>query len=345
MSTTNYTLPAPLYQWQNDHLNRVSRTFALSIEYLPQPLETYTSLQYLICRVPDTIEDASHIEPSTKKSLLNTYEDVLHRGKRTNAETFVEEVQPFIQDDDSDWQLVAETPQLIELLRDFPPEVQTAITPWARELTRGMAEYVSRDESYIGVRIRDLDDLEEYCYYVAGTVGHMIIDTLTAVHGDGGIDTTELHYNARRYGLFLQHINIAKDVYDDFEAEDSVYIPASVLEEYDVDQESVTDSDKRSLVANSIETVLDTAEEFIDGAERFLQQVQHISDDSYTGWSIPYVLAVATIREIRENTEEAADEGSVKIERDEVIALVTALDEGEHAASEIREMAKEQQFQ
>jgi len=327
------------FKWQNEHLNKVSRTFALSIEYLPSPLEEFTSMQYLLCRIPDTIEDAYHIESDKKKELLELYESVLHRGKTESPEEFVKAVKPYYKETD-DWDLVMDSPRLISLFRDFPPEIQTAITPWARELTNGMLDYSTRKTDYKGVRIQTVDDLEEYCYYVAGTVGHMIIDTLVATKGDGGYDMTDLHNNARNYGIFLQHINIAKDVYDDYTSEDSVYIPKQILDKYGVKQDEITNPENKENVIKSVEEVINITENFIVGAEEFLQKIQDIDDESYIGWSIPYVLAVATMRELKNNSENITSENPAKIEREEVISIVSALEEKDHAADEIRKIVE-----
>ena len=50
-----------------------------------------------------------------------------------------------------------------------------AITPHVAEMSRGMREYAARaDTSASGLRLRDLADLERYCYFVAGTVGGLL---------------------------------------------------------------------------------------------------------------------------------------------------------------------------
>ena len=42
---------------QQEHLAKVSRTFALTIPLLPTELIDYISNAYLLCRIADTIED------------------------------------------------------------------------------------------------------------------------------------------------------------------------------------------------------------------------------------------------------------------------------------------------
>ena len=44
-------------QLQMKHLLGVSRSFALTIPMLPEPLEDYIANAYLLCRIADTVED------------------------------------------------------------------------------------------------------------------------------------------------------------------------------------------------------------------------------------------------------------------------------------------------
>jgi len=44
-------------------LPRVSRTFALGIELLGEPLRDITTVAYLICRILDTVEDTTSLPP------------------------------------------------------------------------------------------------------------------------------------------------------------------------------------------------------------------------------------------------------------------------------------------
>ena len=44
-------------EWCRSMLPRVSRTFAMGIQMLPQPFEPWVTVGYLLCRVVDTVED------------------------------------------------------------------------------------------------------------------------------------------------------------------------------------------------------------------------------------------------------------------------------------------------
>ena len=57
--------------YQNAILPKVSRTFALTIPQLPQPLRRAVTNAYLLCRIADTIED----EPAFSAEEKRRYED------------------------------------------------------------------------------------------------------------------------------------------------------------------------------------------------------------------------------------------------------------------------------
>src|SRR5512135_2413986 len=53
------------------HLPKVSRTFALAIDGLPEPLRGEVCVAYLLCRVLDTVEDAPRLAPDQRRSLID----------------------------------------------------------------------------------------------------------------------------------------------------------------------------------------------------------------------------------------------------------------------------------
>jgi farnesyl-diphosphate farnesyltransferase len=47
--------------WCYEAVQGVSRTFALTVDVLEEPMSTHICLGYLLCRVADTVEDAGHL--------------------------------------------------------------------------------------------------------------------------------------------------------------------------------------------------------------------------------------------------------------------------------------------
>ncbi len=59
--------------YQRSILESVSRTFALTIPLLPPNLEKVVGNTYLLCRIVDTIEDASCMDAITKQDLSASF--------------------------------------------------------------------------------------------------------------------------------------------------------------------------------------------------------------------------------------------------------------------------------
>jgi farnesyl-diphosphate farnesyltransferase len=85
-----------------------------------------------------------------------------------------------------------------------------------REMARGMARTVRRELRGEGLHLETMEDLERYCYYVAGTVGHLLTNLYAL---DRQSITPEVEAELRRhevaFGLGLQVTNIIKGVTDD----------------------------------------------------------------------------------------------------------------------------------
>src|SRR6516165_2086669 len=62
-----------------DLLQKTSRTFALTIPFLPQPTRSEVELAYLLFRVIDTFEDARLWKPQRRIDTLRRFGDLLER--------------------------------------------------------------------------------------------------------------------------------------------------------------------------------------------------------------------------------------------------------------------------
>jgi phytoene/squalene synthetase len=84
-------------------------------------------------------------------------------------------------------------------------------------MTRGMAEFAARSGPREGLAaLATVADLERYCYYVAGTVGHLLTGLFRIHHHRmAAARVARLEDLATSFGLGLQLTNIIKDVADD----------------------------------------------------------------------------------------------------------------------------------
>ncbi|MDQ2051453.1 phytoene/squalene synthase family protein [Natronolimnohabitans sp. A-GB9] len=326
-------------EWCYDAVHGVSRTFSITIERLEEPMARHICIGYLLCRVADTIEDAGHIPPETQTELLTTYDRLLDPDSEVTVATFMDDVEPWIPDEpNDDWTVVAETPRVLRTFESLDEEPREIMRDPVRELVDGMAMFTDRYAGEGGLRLQTLDELEEYCWYAAGTVGTLI--TGLVARGASQDRAEELRENARSFALLLQLVNIAKDVETDYHEENNVYLPAEWLAEEDVEIERVTHEENQGAVTNVIKRVTGRAETYLDDAQRYLEIIPETHGNKLSAWAIPYFLAVGTMRELRERPEDVVREGDVKVSRAEVYALLETF-EGEVSRSHLAELRKE----
>ncbi|MWG34013.1 phytoene/squalene synthase family protein [Halomarina oriensis] len=315
---------APL-SWCHDVVPTVSRSFAVTIRLLDAPMSDYICVGYLLCRVPDTVEDAGHIPPREKARLLRQYDGVLDPTDETTVEAFLDAVERWIPDDgddDDDWTVVRETARIVEAFEGFDEEVRAAMRPPVRELVVGMAEFVERGRDDTGLRLDTREELDQYCYVVAGTVGHLITNLVTL---DADPETERyLRARAEGFGNLLQLVNVAKDVHTDYHEEDNIYVPREWLGE-DVPQDRLLADEHRDGTRRALRRVIGHARSFRADAHEYLERCARTAQLSLAPFGLPYLLALATLRELEGNLDDVLSGTSVKVSREEVHELMTAL--------------------
>jgi farnesyl-diphosphate farnesyltransferase len=194
-------------------LPKVSRTFALGIRLLPAPLEHAVRTSYLLCRIADTIEDAPRLTPADKAGLLDRFRVCLDTPVADG--TALAAAFPAATSDEE--VLVRECARVLRTFHALSAPERDAVRPWVQEMARGMAEFGARRGTREGLAaLASVAELDRYCYYVAGTVGHLLTGLFRIHHGQ----MAEARYQrlealATSFGLGLQLTNIIKDVADD----------------------------------------------------------------------------------------------------------------------------------
>ncbi|MFB6140736.1 MAG: phytoene/squalene synthase family protein [Halosimplex sp.] len=314
----------------------VSRTFALTVAELDEPMSRDICVGYLLCRIADTIEDAGHIPPAEQRALLDRYNDVLDPETDESIDEFRAAVDEWIPEEpNDDWSVVAEAPRVFRTFEGLDEDSRSAIRPPVRELVGGMAMFVERYSEQGGLRLQTFGELEEYCWYAAGTVGTLVTGLLSRNVDDSVSET--LHNNARSFAMLLQLVNVSKDVATDFEEENNVYIPQELLEDEELDTEDIRDEDNGEEFVPVIRRVVDRAEGYLDGAQTWLEAMPEIRGNTLSAWAIPFLLAVGTLRELEERPEDVIEEGDVKVSRSEVTTLfATFAGEDDPSVAELR---------
>ncbi|GAC1633436.1 MAG: phytoene/squalene synthase family protein [Nevskia sp.] len=209
-STRDALLIASSFQ---DHiLPGVSRTFALTIPQLPQPLAGVVSNAYLLCRIADTIEDEPTLDPASKVRLTEDFAALV--CGRGSVEAFVAELAPKLSDATSvpEHELIRNTALVLQMTHSFGVVPRAAIERCVAIMCRGMHQFQQK----AGLDgLRDLRELGDYCYYVAGVVGEMLCDLFCDASEATRARRETLSRYAVSFGQGLQMTNIIKDQWED----------------------------------------------------------------------------------------------------------------------------------
>jgi farnesyl-diphosphate farnesyltransferase len=195
-------------------LPQVSRTFALGIRLLPRRLEEPVRISYLLCRIADTVEDGATLTPATKGRLLGRFRECLQDDGPDGGPL----LDAFPAPTNHEQRLVRETDRVLRCFRDLSDRERAAIRPWVQEMAAGMSEFVGRPgRAGDGIEtLASVAELDRYCYFVAGTVGHLLTGLFRIHHPRiAAARYDRLEALATSFGLGLQLTNIIKDVADD----------------------------------------------------------------------------------------------------------------------------------
>lgn len=210
-------------------LPKVSRTFALNIGQLQGQVYRAVLLGYLLFRIADTLEDTVCLGEEAKICALERYASVFRGTDVLNEQlTVYEPLRHLWHEDSAEKDLIERGGSVIRCSFDLPERWRRIIGEHIARTAEGMVRFQRRKlESGVELfQLRDMADLEDYCYQVAGIVGEMLTHLFCQVHDVAAV-REELERHQVDFGLGLQTTNIIKDCAKDV-GRGWCYIPASV---------------------------------------------------------------------------------------------------------------------
>ncbi|MGH7707167.1 MAG: squalene/phytoene synthase family protein [Vulcanimicrobiaceae bacterium] len=301
-------------------IGRVSRTFALGIRALSGDLGQAVLVGYLLCRIADTVEDDGECPAPRRQELLSRF--LACFDDRSVAPAFAREAV-VIQGSAAHRELLAQTVRVFALFDLLSPASAAIVERWTRELTGGMSEFVGRYPA--GIRIQTFAEYRRYCYFVAGTIGHLLTE-LWRVHVPSISDRAfgALLARCEAFGEALQTVNILKDIAWDAEHENATYIPEELLRECGSSQATIL---TRALLRQNkaaLEPLIGLAKSDLQASAEYMTRLPKGSPRIRFFCILPLLLAAATLREIERSSAMLEPGGAVKISRREVRLLVVA---------------------
>ncbi len=221
--------------FQDRFLEDVSRTFALTIPQLPTPLYIAVGNAYLLCRIADTIEDEPSLSVQQKSRFAEWFCAVVKGDKEAQefASELVRELSPATSKGEKE--LIASTEQVVLITHSFPIPQRRALERCVEIMTEGMGKF----QELAGTGgLKDMLELDHYCYVVAGVVGEMLTELFCDYSPEIAKKNEEMLALAIQFGQGLQMTNILKDMHDD-RRRGVCWLPRDVFQKYGIDLETI----------------------------------------------------------------------------------------------------------
>lgn len=284
-------------EWCRVILPRVSRTFALSIELLPASIRDAVRTAYLLCRIVDTIEDQPGLSLTVRAQLFDAFDGMLreHEPGRFGdaASTWG------LGGTAADAELCRGAGLVMAELRSLSPRQRAAIVPHVEEMSRGMRAFSARADEAGTLRLGTMEELEEYCYYVAGTVGILLTNLFELeIQSLGSESKSALRSRAVEFGLGLQLTNIVKDVAQDY-ARGDCFLPQNLATRRGVDLGDLLNPKHRGAALGLLREICDHARGHLRSAQEYTLLWPLPSGRAVRLFcAVPLGLALATLREV-----------------------------------------------
>jgi farnesyl-diphosphate farnesyltransferase len=221
--------------FQKDILFGVSRTFALTIPQLPPILERAVGNAYLLCRIQDTIEDDPDLSLEIKSDLSRQFVQVI--ASNGDAQLFSEVLVKNLSAETprDELKLIESTDKVTRITHDLKSEQKDAITKCVTKMAKGMMMYQGHESSK---GLLDQDEMDQYCYFVAGVVGEMLTHIFCDYCPELADKKNHLLQLSVSFGQGLQMTNILKDIWTDKER-GVCWLPRKTFQNYNIELSKV----------------------------------------------------------------------------------------------------------
>lgn len=276
-------------------LPKVSRTFALNIERLQGYTYKAVLLGYLFFRIADTFEDNIYQTETEKIKSLEEFAEIFKGNKSLSERLKLYQLLKFRwREDSADKNLMENGRKVLECYFELPAIYRSIMDPLVVITSEGMAKFQRRklDNKTKIFQLKDLEDLEDYCYYVAGVVGVMLTEIFCLEDKLAGLKADLEKYQVK-FGLALQFTNIIKDYKKDI-ARGWSYIPASITEKYRLKLNKI---DKLSIAQQKgiLKELAPRIIDYFDAALNYIKIIPSEAKSIRLFCIIPFVLAYNTL--------------------------------------------------
>ena len=313
-------------------LKEVSRSFFLTLRILPGAVRRQISLAYLLARASDTVADTRALPIPERLGALSALRDRI-MGNSTvplSFRSFVEATESISAPaspqsaSSGETRLLVRLEEFISCLANLSPEdlarvrevISTIISGQELDLKRfGNA---TADEI---VALREMAELDDYTYRVAGCVGEFWTRMCRAhLFPSDVLDDSLLLERGVRFGRGLQLINILRDVPADLRG-GRCYLPADRLAQLGLSAQDLVNPGNNDRLRPLYSELLARAEAHLEAGWEYTNMIPRRFVRVRLACAWPILIGVRTAAKLR-NANWLASAKPIKISRTEVRRLV-----------------------
>ncbi len=297
----------------NELLKSVSRSFYLSMRFLPPAMREPVSLGYFLARFSDTIADAPGLPDEDRLALLDEFRLVLQGRQAAVGADLVALASRL--DHPGEQHLVRSCDALLDWYAELPAVLRDHLGEVILTIIHGQSWDIRAFQNGQHAACATRDDLLRYTYWVAGSVGEFWTKTAFTTLGEKFASpdkATSMLMSGRKLGQALQLVNILRDLHEDI-PRGRCYLPQDELLAVGWDGHSALTSSELSPVFNKW---LGVCHGFLDEADSYVRTVRDARVRFCT--RLPKLLAEDTVALLREAGVDRVMREKVKISRGDV---------------------------
>ena len=309
-------MSAEAMKFARNILKEVSRSFALTIPMLDDEIKDEVLLTYLEDRILDNFEDEIHPENfELQKDMMDRVSRIFSPEEYNRDEDFeiIKKNSELIADK-SLQKLSKNIDKIYQIYSDFEPEVQKISHHWLKEMNQGMQKYLQKE-------VDTFSELDEYCYYVAGTVGGFLTELIVHKKKLSGERKEVLEDNFTDAGLFLQKVNLIRDIKDDLDNRNKNFWP---LKELEITEEQLSDPEYELEALEALSIMLEDVKRHVSDLKSYYLALP----DSLSGYkkffAVNNALGLATLEKLSGNSDVFYGDKPVKVGKLQFLNIIRA---------------------
>lgn len=297
-------------------LPKVSRSFALTIPMLDRDLYRPVLITYLQDRLLDNFEDeidSQDISLDERMELMDQVVELFNPASE-RVEGISARLKKYapLMPENSLRQLTENAALIREAYDSLEESIKLSSYKWLQEMNRGMKKYLT-------VEIETFTDLDDYCYYVAGTVGGFLTDIILIKRELNQDDTLKLLDNFNDAGIFLQKINLVRDIKKDIKNREKNFWP---LKSLGLSPEILLNPAHKELAMEALAEMLGSIKAHISNLITYLEALPESLSGYKRFFCVNNALGLATIEKLENNPAVFYGNQEVKVSKLEFLKIL-----------------------